>query len=72
MTKEELKDLVVRSYFACDTNHVHPEGLYPAEEIDLLEFSQRLIELHFKQTIEKITDRANTESPTPQAQQESQ
>ena len=37
----ELEELVKQVYFYCENKN--PEGLYPTEEIDLLEFAEKLI-----------------------------
>ena len=37
----EFAELVKQIYFYCENKN--PEGLYPTEEIDLLEFAEKLI-----------------------------
>jgi hypothetical protein len=37
----EFAELVKQVYFYCENKN--PEGLYPTEEVDLLEFAARLI-----------------------------
>lgn len=41
MEPEKFEDLVKQVYFYCENNN--PKGLYPTEEIDLLEFASRFI-----------------------------
>lgn len=41
MTTSELEDLIKQVYFYCENKD--PNGFYPTEEIDLLEFSQKLL-----------------------------
>ena len=38
---EKFEELVKQVYFYCKNNN--PNGLYPTEEIDLMEFAARLI-----------------------------
>jgi hypothetical protein len=41
MMQEELRHLVTQVYFFCNNNDA--QGIYPTEEIDLLEFTQKLL-----------------------------
>ena len=41
MTQEELRRLVTQVYLFCNNNDA--QGIYPTEEIDLLEFTQKLL-----------------------------
>jgi hypothetical protein len=41
MTKEELEKIIPQIYFYCENKD--PNGFYPTEEIDLLEFSHKLL-----------------------------
>jgi len=38
---DKFEDLVKQVYFYCENKN--PEGLYPTEDVDLLEFAMRLI-----------------------------
>jgi hypothetical protein len=41
MTQEELRHLVTQVYLFCNNNDA--QGVYPDKEIDLLEFTQKLL-----------------------------
>lgn len=44
MKPEELEQMVKQVYFYCKNKN--PNGLYPTEDIDLIEFAQKLIAVY--------------------------
>jgi len=43
MTTEDMEDLVKQVYFYCETEQIDPKGIYPDGNLNLLEFSAKLI-----------------------------
>jgi hypothetical protein len=43
MTTQEMEDMVKQVYFYCETEQIDPKGIYPDGNLNLLEFSAKLI-----------------------------
>jgi hypothetical protein len=43
MTTQEMEDMVKQVFFYCETERIDPKGLYPDGNLNLLEFSAKLI-----------------------------
>jgi hypothetical protein len=43
MTTQEMEDMVKQVFFYCETERIDPKWLYPDGNLNLLEFSAKLI-----------------------------
>jgi hypothetical protein len=58
MTQEELRHLITQVYFYCNNNDA--QGIYPTEEIDLLEFTQKLLAVIQAQKVANLPQHSNS------------